>query len=182
MIRPAEVAALACAALLLAGCVAPLPPPPPKRPYVPTARDLALLSSLGEESGIKVTAVDGVALDKVGRRPANAPAGMNHNLGVWLSPGVHLIHVKFARNIASGISFAQGNLRVSVAAGRTYIVRPYVTTDFGEVSFSLIDHGTAFPLRCLPHSINQTRPKDARGRRAPFAAADILACRERAPL
>lgn len=145
-------------------------------------RPRAAVEPLGDESGIKVTAVDGVPLDKLGAtggRPANAPVGMHSNMGVWLSPGFHLVHVRFARNTASGISFTQGNLRVAVAAGRTYIVRPVVTSDFGEVSFTLIDHGATFPIPCLPWSISQTRPTDGRGRRARFTPADILACRDR---
>lgn len=185
--RLAGIALLTGAAVLLAGCAAPRaappvlkrsPPPPP-----PTARDFALLSTLGEESGIKVTAIDNIPLAQwsaaaAGRR---APAALPSSLGVWLAPGTHLIHVQYARNIESGISFTQGNLRVSVAAGRTYIVRPFVTTDFGQVSFSLIDHGSAFPQRCLPGALSQATPLDARGRRSEFGFVDIVACREYRP-
>lgn len=183
--RTADLTGAAVTAVfLIAGCAARPLPPPTKRPPPPPTRDFALLSSLGEESGLKITAVDNIPLEQLaasGRRPANAPAGLHSGMGVWLTPGIHLIHVQYARNIASGISFTQGNLRVAVAPGHTYIVRPGATSDFGAVSFALIDHGTAFPIRCLPWHIGQTTALDARGRRTEFSVVDVLACREYSP-
>ncbi len=144
-------------------------------------RDLALLSTLGDESGIKITAVNHQPLSAPGpalARPDDAPAGLHSGLGVWLRPGVHLIHVQYARNIESGISFTQGHVRVAVTAGHTYIVRPHATADFGEVSFTLIDHGRSFPLRCLPARLGELQPRDARGHRRPFTQEDLRRCRE----
>lgn len=142
-------------------------------------RDLALLSTLGDEFGIKITSVDHQPLAAPGpalARPIDAPPGLHHGLGVWLRPGIHLIHVQYARNIESGISFTQGKLRVAVAAGRTYVVRPFASSDFGEVSFALIDHGRGFPLHCLPAVLVNAQPLDARGHRLPFTQADLHRC------
>ena len=148
-------------------------------------RDLALLSTLGDESGIKITAVNYQPLSAPGpalAHPADAPAGLHSGLGVWLRPGVHLIHVQYARNIESGISFTQGNVRVSVAANRTYIVRPLVSSDFGAVSFALIDHGSNFPLHCLPARVGEAQARDTRGHRIGFTQEDLRRCRESAAL
>ncbi|MGQ0619808.1 MAG: hypothetical protein ACT4QA_07820 [Panacagrimonas sp.] len=147
-----------------------------------TTRDLALLSSLGDEPGLKITVVDDVPFDQgspVGRQPSDEPAGMNSSLGVWLIPGFHLIHVQYVRNIEAGISFTQGDVPFRVLAGHTYMVRPVITTDFGKVSFTVIDYGVSFPIACLPASINKTKQPDAKGKRAKFTRDDILACRKR---
>lgn len=176
------------ALLLLAGCVTSPPQQQrhPQRPRIETTRDLALLSSLGDESGVKVTSIDGVPFDggnggRMGRHPRDPPVGMNSSMGVWLSPGFHLLQVQDVRNVEGGISFTRGDIPVRVSAGHTYIVQPVLAPDFGKVSFSVIDHGASFPIGCLPWSIGMTKPPDASGKRARFTRADILACRERTP-
>lgn len=149
-------------------------------PRLETARELALLSLVGDEPQVKVTAVDGVQLkgNRVGRFPADAPPGMNTNAGVWLSPGLHVVHVQYIRNISSGVSFTQGDVSIHVLAGHTYIVHPSVASDFGKVSLSVLDYGTGFPVRCLPWNIGMAKPVGANGKRAKFVRADILACRQ----
>lgn len=179
--RLSAAAAVAGGALfLLAGCITR--PQQPSR--VETMRDLALLSSLGDETGVKVISVDSIPLAKggpVSRHPSDAPAGMNSSLGIWLSPGFHLIQVQYVRNIEGGISFTKGEVPLVASAGRTYIAHAAVASDFGQVSFTLIDHGASFPIGCLPWSISMAKPPDARGKRAGFTREDILACRKRTP-
>lgn len=173
--------------LWLSGCAASWPSPERPAPPPPPPRGVALLSTLGDESGLRVTAVEGLRAApplRAGSAPADgpvdAPAAIDARMGFWLVPGQHVIRVQYVRNIESGISLAQTDLPITVRAGRTYILRPLVGSDFGKVGFTLIDHGPAFPVRCLPWSISDRRIPDARGERAPYGRADIEACRQRA--
>ena len=157
--------------------------PAPPSPRAESVRELALLSILGDEPGIKVTAVDGIPLGQgkqVGRKPVNAPPSLISGAGIWLSPGVHLLHVQYARNIGAGISFVQGNIRVTLEAGHTYLVHPSVKSDFGKVAFSLADYGNSFPVTCLPSSISAASQAGANGKPVKkVTRANIRACQQR---
>ena len=176
-VRFALLAALWCGGLLLGGCGTPRKPAP-----IDTVRDLALVSILGEESGIKIVAIDGVmpsAGAPIGRRPTDAPPGVHGGIGVWLRPGSHLIQVQFVRDIEGGISFTKVELPVVLRAGRTYIPYALAASARGQTAMALADHGAHFPVDCLPATLNESRPRDALGRRTKFTRADILACRQR---
>lgn len=176
--RLAAAGALAGIAILLAGCAAPAP-----QAHSKSMHDLALLPGLGDEPGAKVSHIDGVALDgghgTVGLHPSDEPSGMNSSIGVWLSPGRHLIKAQYVRNIVGGISFARGDVSVTLAAGHTYMVHPIVDSDFAKVYFSVVDYGKSFPIRCLPWSISIAKQSNESVKRVRFTHADILACRER---
>lgn len=116
---------------------------------------------------------------QAGSGPVDAPAAVDGRMGFWLAPGRHVIRIQYVRNIEPGISLAKTDLPITVQAGRTYIVQPIVTSDFGQVGFAAVDHGAVFPVRCLPWAISESRIPNARGERAPYARADIDACRRR---
>lgn len=175
-------------ALSMAGCASfePLPAHTLRHrpsPVVQDPRGFALLSSLGVVPRLRVTHVDELALAS-GRLTGpvqvggvTSPAAGSTELGVWLTPGFHVIRVEFIRNIEAGISFTRAELPIQVFAGHTYIVQPQVTTDYGRVSFSLADQGRAFPLHCLPGSVlSATRPGPD-GIRSPYTDSDLQTCR-----
>lgn len=176
-LRCALILVLLCGGLLLGGCATPRKPSP-----IDTVRDLALVSVLGEETGVKIVAIDGVSLSagaRIGRRPIDAPPGVHDGIGVWLTPGLHLIQAQFVRDIEGGISFTKVELPVVLTAGRTYIPYAVASSARGQTAMALADHGARFPVNCLPAAINETRPRDARGRRAGYTRTDLIACRQR---
>lgn len=166
--------------LALAGCAARLPPPPPQD----TVRDLALLSVLGEQSGVRVIAVNGRSLASglpVGRKPLDEPVGIDPGAALWLAPGFHRIELQFVRDIDGGISFTKVEVPATLAAGRIYIARPLDAAQRGAVAFSLVDYGGSYPLECLPWSVHASRARDSQGRRQPFTRADLLDCQAQSP-
>lgn len=161
----------------LAGCARSWTAPPAPR----HTHELALVSSLGEEAGLKLTAVDGQRLDGAStarEQPVDVAQDFDPRMGLWLASGAYVLGVQYVRNIEAGISLTQADVPVRVRAGRTYLLRPQVTSDYAVASFTLADHGAAFPLRCLPWTLRQARLPDARGRRAPLSRADIESCRQ----
>lgn len=186
MIRPHSVLGLilgsAATLFVLSGCTWPEvpshPAAPSKRPA--STANHGFLSTLADTPGGAVVTVNGFALQDrhvAAWRPANAPATLGPEVGIWLPPGQHVVEVQYVRNIDAGISLTRAQVPFRVAPGRTYIVRPQVASDYDKVSFTVIDHGDGFPARCLPWSILQTRVRDARGKRPGVTDADIQACR-----
>ena len=180
-IRITIVCALTIAALTLAGCGL-LTHPQQRRPE--TTRNLALLSTWGDEYGVKILSVDGVEVSEgrqVGRQPIDLPPGMNNSLGIWLTPGSHWLEVQYVRNIETGISFTRGQVPFTVAAGHTYMVRPTLAPDRGTISFSVISYGMSFPRDCLPRSIHLAKQPNSMGQRPAFKREEIQTCRTSMP-
>lgn len=149
----------------------------PLRP--PLARPQpALISIWGDTPELRVTAVDNVPIAQIPERALlrdpNATAEKFSVVGVWVTPGAHLVHSQFSRNMPDGINLSQGNVRVVVAAGHTYLIHPQLRTARGRASFEALDLGTGFPQVCLPGVIdNATRA--ATGRR--FSGEAVGECR-----
>lgn len=171
----------------LAGCSLSFPPSAPaipsKRPAPIT--EYGFLSTLADTPGAKVVTINGFGLDDrhvAAWQPGNVPGNRNREAGIWLPPGRHVVEVEYIRNIDAGISLSRGQVPFTLTAGRTYIVRPQVTSDYARVSFAVVDHGHDFPAHCLPWSILQTRSRDTQGQRPGVTGADILNCRRSRPL
>lgn len=192
-IARSTVAAGSLCVLLLVGtglsACAPFPPQPsrglPQAPPAPVASisNYGFLSTLADTPGAMVVSVNGFDLQDrhvAAWQPGDAPGGLSRDAGIWLPPGQHVVEIEYVRDIAAGISLTRGQVPFQVAPGRTYIVRPQVRSDFGKVSFTVIDHGTGFPPSCLPWTLLQSRPRDARGSRAGVRGAEVLACRHQA--
>lgn len=178
------ILASAAALLMLGGCTWPAVPSSPtgnpqQRPPSSVTHH-GFLSILADTPGGEVVTVNGFDLQDrhiAAWRPLDVPAALGPEVGIWLPPGQHVVEVQYVRNIDAGISLSRGQVPFRVAPGRTYIVRPQVASDRGEVSFAVIDHGNGFPTHCLPWSILQSRVRDTRGMRPGVTGADILACR-----
>ena len=182
----------------LTGC-APFPPQasrgsfasrPPAFPRTASITDHGFVSVLADTPGATVITVNSFDLQDhhiAAWQPADARFGPTREAGIWLPPGRHVVEVQYVRDIATGVSLTRGQVPFAVKAGHTYIVRPQVRSDFGKVSFAVIDHGTDFPAQCLPWSIQQARRALAAnggvspGRPAGVTGADILACRQNRP-
>jgi hypothetical protein len=145
----------------------PLSRPPP-----------ALISIWGDTPELRVTAVDNVPIAQIPERALlrdpNAIAAKYSVVGVWVTPGAHLLHSQFTRNMSDGINLSQGNVRVVTAAGHTYLISPQLRTLRGKAAFEIIDLGTRFPQVCLPGVIDNFK-RAASGQR--FSGEDIGACR-----
>ena len=145
----------------------PLSRPPP-----------ALISIWGDTPELRVTAVDNVPIARIPERALlrdpNATAAKYSVVGVWVTPGAHLVHSQFTRNMPDGINLSQGNVRVVTAAGHTYLIHPQLRTTRGKAAFEIVDLGADFPQVCLPGVIDNTK-RATRGQR--FSAEDIGACR-----
>lgn len=175
--------AVALGGVLLSGCATQWEPPRSASVRTPPApRGEALVSSYGEESGLKIVSVRGLQAPpqrQPGLGAVDAPAAVDTRMGFWLTPGRHVLSLQYVRNIATGISLMKADLPVTVQAGRTYVLRAVPTTDFGKSGFTLVDYGGNFPVRCLPWSIREAQVPDARGERRPFTRQHIDACRAR---
>lgn len=164
---------------LLAGCAAgpvlqrTFPDPPPR--LAP-----ALFAFLGDEPGLTVSTVDGVPWQRLADvsvlRDPNVPIGKYRDLGVWLAPGLHVVHAKYFRNIVGGVTFVQGDLRVNARSGHTYMIRPSFASENGKVSFTVIDYGMAFPQACLPGAISNAKQLGQGIRYERFAHDEIVRC------
>lgn len=171
--------------LLPSACAAPPAPAPrlkerpraavPSRPQPP-----ALLSYFGDEPTLKVTAVDNVPWEQLPEssllKSPNAPAGRSAAIGAWIAPGARLVHSQFVQNIDGGVSFVQGNVRLTAISGHTYLMRPVISSNRGKVSFAAIDYGANFPQSCLPGAISRAKPAGAAVRGMRFTHDEITAC------
>lgn len=172
-------------AFLPSACAAPAPTPQlkPERPRAAApARQQppALLSYFGDEPTLKVTAVDNVPWEQLPEtsllKAPNGPAGRAGAIGAWIAPGARLVHSQFVQNINGGVSFVQGNVRLTAISGHTYLMRPVISSNRGKVSFSVIDYGANFPQACLPGAISLAKPAGASVRGMRFTHDEITAC------
>lgn len=153
----------------------PQRPPPLERPPP------ALLSILGDTPELRVTAVDNVPIAQIPERALlrdpRATTAKGSVVGVWLTPGAHLVHSQFVSNMEGGINLSQGNVRLVAAAGHTYLIHPSVRSERAKASFQIVDQGTSFPQVCLPGVLDNARRAETGAR---FSRNDFLAC-QRAP-
>jgi hypothetical protein len=151
--------------------------PKPQRPPVLERPPPALLSVLGDTPELRVTAVDNVPIAQIPERALlrdpRATTEKGSVVGVWLTPGAHLVHSQFVRNMEDGINLSQGNVRLVAAPGHTYMIHPNVRTVRGKAAFEILDRGTSFPQACLPGVLDNERRAQTGGR---FAPRDIAAC------
>lgn len=151
--------------------------PRPERPPLSRPQP-ALISIWGDTPELRVTAVDNVPIAQIPERALlrdpNATAAKYSVVGVWVTPGAHLVHSQFTRNMPDGINLSQGSVRVVTAAGHTYLIHPRLRTSRGKAAFEIVDLGPRFPQVCLPGVIDNFK-RETSGQR--FSAQDIGACR-----
>ncbi|MCC2658904.1 MAG: hypothetical protein K0Q76_4012 [Panacagrimonas sp.] len=149
----------------------------PRHPPVLERPPPALLSVLGDTPELRVTAVDNVPIAQIPERALlrdpRATTEKGSIVGVWLTPGAHLVHSQFVRNMADGINLSQGNVRLVAAPGRTYMIHPNVRSVRGKAAFEIVDQGTAFPQVCLPGVLDNAQ-RAQNGER--FSPRDVGAC------
>ncbi|MGH8516018.1 MAG: hypothetical protein ACREUE_01025 [Panacagrimonas sp.] len=149
----------------------PQRPPPLQRPPP------ALLSVLGDTPELRVTAVDNVPIQQIPERALlrdpRATTAKGSVVGVWLTPGAHLVHSQYVRNMEGGINLSQGNVRLVTAAGHTYLIHPIARSERAKGSFEIVDLGVSYPQVCLPGVLDNARRADS-GRR--FSRNDVQAC------
>lgn len=146
-------------------------PPPLQRPPP------ALLSVLGDTPELRVTAVDNVPIQQIPERALlrdpRATTAKGSVVGVWLTPGAHLVHSQYVRNMDNGINLSQGNVRLVAVAGHTYFIHPTSRSERAKASFSIVDQGPSFPQVCLPGVLDNARRAESGAR---FSHNDIGAC------
>jgi hypothetical protein len=151
--------------------------PRPQRPPVLQRPPPALLSVLGDTPELRVTAVDNVPIkqipERVLLRDPRATTERGSVVGVWLTPGAHLVHSQFVSNMADGINLSQGNVRLVALAGHTYFIHPRIRSERAKASFEIVDRGTSFPQVCLPGVLDNEHRAESGGR---FSRQDIEAC------
>lgn len=149
----------------------------PERPPVLQRPPPALLSVLGDTPELRVTAVDNVPLaqipDRALLRDPRATTERGSVVGVWLTPGAHLVHSQFVSNMADGINLSQGNVRLVAVAGHTYFIHPNIRSERAKASFDIVDQGTSFPQVCLPGVLDNAERARTGAR---FSRQDIAAC------
>ena len=149
----------------------------PHRPPVLERPPPALLSILGDTPELRVTAVDNVPIAQIPERALlrdpRATTEKGSVVGVWLTPGAHLVHSQFVRNMDDGINLSQGNVRLVAAPGHTYVIHPNVRSVRGKAAFEIVDQGTSYPQVCLPGVLDNER-RALTGER--FAPRDVAAC------
>jgi hypothetical protein len=153
--------------------------------FLPSASDAepraprpALVSVLGDTPELRVTAVDNVPVARIPPRAllrdpnaATARAGV---VGVWVTPGPHLVHSQFARNMPDGVNLSQGNVRLVAEAGHSYLIHPRVRTPRGKAAFEIVDLGVDYPQACLPGVLDNVALARS-GRR--FTRDELASCR-----
>lgn len=135
---------------------------------------------LGDSPELRVTAVDNVLIQQIPERALlrdpRATTAKGSVVGVWLTPGAHLVHSQFVRNMDDGINLSQGNVRLVAAAGHTYFIRPNLRSERAKASFEIRDQGPSFPQVCLPGVLDNDRRASSGAR---FSREDIAACLRR---